>query len=113
MREAKQNLDFKTSQLKRLKTQMLPPFEQRLSAVDRMLESLSFQRVLDRGFAVVSDSKGKIVTAPEKLASGDNVSITFKDDIKKEAVIQGQGKPSVKSAKRKPKSKNTDQQSLF
>ncbi len=47
-----------------------------------MLESLSFKRVLERGYAVIHDGKGNIVTSTKALKAGEDVSIQLKDGQK-------------------------------
>jgi exodeoxyribonuclease VII large subunit len=44
-----------------------------------MLESLSFKRVLDRGYAVIRDGKGEIVTSVKTLTPGQDIKIQVKD----------------------------------
>jgi exodeoxyribonuclease VII large subunit len=44
-----------------------------------MLENLSFKRVLDRGYAVIRDGKGDILTSVKNLASGQDIHIQLKD----------------------------------
>jgi exodeoxyribonuclease VII large subunit len=51
----------------------------RLTALGDLLESLSFRRVLDRGYAVVRDADGRAVTGAGALAAGDRVAIDFSD----------------------------------
>ena len=53
--------------------------EGRLRAAAGMLESLSWERVLDRGFAVVRDGGGAPVPRAAALAPGQEVSIQFAD----------------------------------
>ena len=43
---------------------------ERLSRTSRTLEALSYQRVLDRGFAVVRDADGGVVSASATVAAG-------------------------------------------
>lgn len=50
-----------------------------LKNLSDMLESLSFKRVLDRGYAVIRDSKGEILTSAKNLASGQGIKIQLKD----------------------------------
>lgn len=45
----------------------------------KMLQSLSFERVLERGYAVVFDSKGDIVSSVSALEKGETFDIRFKD----------------------------------
>ncbi len=51
----------------------------KLQNLGAMLESLSFERVLDRGYAVVFDDKGGIVPSAKKLSAGEDISIRFRD----------------------------------
>jgi exodeoxyribonuclease VII large subunit len=44
-----------------------------------MLESLSFKRVLDRGYAVIRDDKGEILTSVNALKPGQDIKIQVKD----------------------------------
>ncbi|MDR1475650.1 MAG: exodeoxyribonuclease VII large subunit [Holosporales bacterium] len=44
-----------------------------------LLNSLSYKKILERGFAIVSDAGGKIVTTIEQAMSCDKMRITFKD----------------------------------
>ncbi|MCZ6845331.1 MAG: hypothetical protein O7F69_05470, partial [Alphaproteobacteria bacterium] len=79
---------------------------QYLENVGKLLESYSYKGVLDRGFVVVRDSAGAPVTAAPMLSPGDDISISFKDEGRAEAVVssvsKGAGAPS---AARKPKAK--------
>ena len=47
-----------------------------LAREGRLLESLSYRRVLDRGFAVVRDAAGA-VAAPETIKSGEALILEF------------------------------------
>lgn len=49
----------------------------RLAALTRTIEALSYQRILDRGYAVVRDDSDRIVSAPGRLATGDALTIEF------------------------------------
>lgn len=51
----------------------------RLQNLSGMLESLSFKRVLERGYAVVSDSKGVIISSVKAVRPGQEVRIQLKD----------------------------------
>ena len=71
-----------------------------------MLESLSFRRVLERGYAVVRDAADKPVTAAASLAAGDAVSIEFADG-RAGARIDGKAADPGKSSGR-PRAKPRD-----
>lgn len=53
--------------------------EQKLNSVGALLESLSFRRVLDRGYAVVRDTDGNAVMTAAPLRTGDSVLVEFSD----------------------------------
>ncbi len=77
-----------------------------LKSAGQLLESLSYERVLDRGFALVRDADGEPVMQAAATSAGQAVSIHFSDgDVG--AVIEDDGdtparKPKV-SVTRKPK----------
>jgi len=73
-----------------------------LNALTRTLNSLSYLRVLDRGFAVVRDDDGKIVADAATIAAGDALSIEFKER-KTVAATAGEGAPAPTPKKRKAK----------
>ncbi len=78
----------------------------RLSQLSGLLESYSFERVLDRGFVVVRDSNGHPITSPKKTKTGDAVSLQFAGKESVDAVIVGTGgKPRPKAASTKPSDK--------
>jgi exodeoxyribonuclease VII large subunit len=60
----KRNLDMKT---------------EKLHQIQLRLESVNYQRVLERGFALVKDAKGKLVTGVKQAKENDALSIVFKD----------------------------------
>ena len=92
----------------------------RLMGQGKLLESLSFERVLDRGFAMVRKQNGTMVIATAGAAPGDALAITFRDgDVA--VTVDGadataKQKPPTKQISRaitKGKAKNGGQGSLF
>jgi exodeoxyribonuclease VII large subunit len=80
---------------------------QKLKAAGALLESLSFRRVLDRGYAVVRDTEGNAVMTAAALQIGDSVLVEFSDgrvgaDVTDTDVTPD---PATKPALRKPKAK--------
>lgn len=68
-----------TSQL----SQMMQLKNQKLSHHGALLKSLSYENVLDRGFALVKDEHHHMVTSSRNIQQGKNLKITFKDgDLK-------------------------------
>ena len=51
----------------------------RLSQASRLLEASSFQRVLDRGFALVTGPDGQVMRSKDDYADGTDVTIRLKD----------------------------------
>lgn len=51
--------------------------QRELQLLSRMLESLSYHSVLERGFAIVQTADGAVVTDAAALKAGDDVSLTF------------------------------------
>jgi exodeoxyribonuclease VII large subunit len=56
--------------------------ERALKNLSSLLDSLSFERVLERGYAVVFDSGGKIVSSTQSLKTGDDVRLRLKNGEK-------------------------------
>ena len=81
--------------------------EQKLNSAGALLESLSFRRVLDRGYAVVRGTDGNAVMTAATLQTGDSVLVEFSDgrvgaDVTETDVTPD---PAKKPAPRNPKVK--------
>lgn len=60
--------------------QMIGREEQaKLNTLDALLESLSFKKVLSRGYAVIRDAQGKPVTHGAHLSKGDQIRLMMQD----------------------------------
>ena len=111
-----QMVEFRERELSSITQRLVPAVErrlengeQKLQATARMLESLSYERVLDRGFSVVKDASGHIISSAKGLKTGDNVVLQF-SDAQSTAQITGAGdvgtgtkKPTLKRKTAKPK----------
>lgn len=67
--------------------------QQKIAEVDtraKRLESLSFENALRRGYAVVRNSKGSIVTTTTKLKNGQTIQVQLKDGSKKAAILDAE-----------------------
>jgi len=82
----------------------------RVEQADRMLSSLSYKRVLERGYAVIRDAKENPVSSIESLKSGETLSAELKDG-RISVVTAGLSTPekSEKLQKPKPKPKMPDE----
>ena len=84
----------------------------RLSSSSKLLEAYSYQGVLQRGYALVTDSGGKLVRKGKPLKTGEAVSLTFSDG-KRGAVIDGKASPKRNTKRSTVKKPNEKQQDLF
>jgi len=82
--------------------------ETHLSAAARMLESLSFKRVLQRGYAIVKDDAGQVISSVQQISGGSG-SVELKDG-EAPVIFTSEGAMPPKKAKKKspkPKAKRT------
>ena len=123
---AKQNLERWGQQLTRAGQTIAPPRTQKLEHTVKMLEAYSFENVLKRGFVVVHDDAGKIVTAPKAVNAGDTLNLRFSGNkhlrvvaqngknIQSAAIKKQNSKPANTTKKKKNKRpKDEAQDSLF
>jgi len=90
--------------MKQAGKQMLGKHTGRLGHLSSLLNSLSYQRVLERGFALVSDDGGKPLSSAKSVNSGMDVNIQFHDGDIAAVAAGAAGKP----AKKKSRKKSTD-----
>ena len=70
-----------------------------------LLEGVSYQRVLDRGFALITDARDQPVTAAAGVSMGQELGIQFGDgkvSAKVTAMGSGGGGAMPKKKKKKP-----------
>ncbi len=93
-----------------------------LNQASKLLGSLSYERVLDRGFALVRDAQDNPLRSSRGVAAGDGLTIQFGADDRLSAIAAGSGEDpksrggqKVKKTRRKPDSGKsaTDQGTLF
>jgi exodeoxyribonuclease VII large subunit len=82
-------------------SQHIKEAENRWGRFADLLESYSFERVLERGYAVVLDENARPVTAAAVLKPSDAVKIKFTDGSKN-AIITSETAASTKPMKSKP-----------
>ncbi len=83
--------------------QLLDNAGARLEQANRLLGSLSYMNVLDRGFAVIMDEKGKAVTATSSLHANTLINIRMKDgEVTARTLGTSSSTPKQPAAKRKP-----------
>ncbi|MGQ0676168.1 MAG: exodeoxyribonuclease VII large subunit [Rhodospirillales bacterium] len=85
---------------------------QRFDSLGGLLESYSYQRVLERGFALVRDAAGQPVTAAAQAPAGARIGIRFHDgDIA--ATVTGTSAPALRRKKTPDGSPGGSQGSLL
>ena len=71
----------------------------RLDGLARVLDSVSYRSVLERGFALVRGADGSIRRKAAALVPGEALSLTFGDGTA--PAVAGEGRPSPKAARKK------------
>lgn len=85
--------------------------QSRLERASALLDAFSYQGVLARGYALVTDKKGKVIRSAKSTKSGQSVTLTFEDGDQSAVIAGGAPKRAPKTPS-KPKP-DTSQQSLF
>lgn len=76
--EKARHLTMVESRLNRASERLLTDPEKRLAYTGRMLQSLSFESVLERGFAVVRGADGTVISDAEQAANQEAFDIQFR-----------------------------------
>jgi len=87
-----------------------------LEGVGRLLDTLSYEQVLRRGFALVRDAANVAVTSGEKAREGDRWTVTFQGQVLVPVVVaEGAPKPARQTKKRnqRPRGSGGGQGKLF
>ena len=107
--QASQRLDSTAHNLRRAYSDTLSRQGRSLTHLGQLLESYSYERVLERGFALITTPAGKAVTSVGALSPGDDVNIRLKDGVAA-ARVAGGGAARKKPKPRKPASGGDDPQ---
>ena len=87
---------------------------QRLEALGKLLNSLSYRGVLARGYAVVTDRDGGLIRSAAMVSSGQPVGIEFADGSVAAHIDSEYKLPPLRQRRRRgPPPDDTGQQSLF
>jgi len=76
---------------------------ERLTGLGQLLDSLSYQKILARGFALVRDSRGRPVLAAASVAPGAGLSIQFADGVVSATADAGGGMKKSDGKTSKPR----------
>ena len=101
--EAGQRLTAAAGRIEALVTQQLAKSEQDVSAASRLLSANSFERVLERGFVLVTDKTGQPIKRAAAAPPAAEVVLRFADSSR-QAVLDGSA-GQTKMAERKPAGK--------
>ncbi len=87
----------------------------RLDGAGRLLEASSFQRVLDRGFALVTGPDGQVMRNADAYKDGEHVKIRLKDGLRSATLGEADlpRSPPKKPSRLAVKPASTDQGDLF
>jgi len=79
----------------------------KLSRAAALLEAYSYQGVLARGYALVSDAAGGLVRSASSVKAGDGVTLSFHDGTQQAVIKEGgtSSKPTASKSKQAEKSK--------
>jgi len=94
-------------------TRALSLGRERLDGVARLLDSLSFERVLERGYVLVRDSAGAPVTRRAKAPEAGPLTLRFADGALAVQVGEASAPGRAKTAKAKPAAPPPKQGDLF
>ena len=105
------------SQLDNLIARQFDIRTQKLAQNSRLLEANSYQRVLERGFALVTDASGAAIKRSAEVPKGAEIAIQFVDGARHASLDSGEAPPKEpkKDSSKKPRkaSRSTDQNELF
>ncbi len=87
---------------------------QAFASEEKLLETLSYQATLKRGYAIVRDANGKVLRSVKQIADQSEIGLTLADgQIDVSPADQATKLPKPKAPKPAPKKDGSDQGSLF
>jgi len=103
LRHPREQLNERTKMLERWAEQLLTAgpkiIDKPSNQIDhfgKMLEAYSYKNVLQRGFSVVRDHKGKAITDPSDVKNGETLNIEFHEQKHLQAIASLGAKPKPK-----------------
>lgn len=102
-----------SARIQGLVDQRLASHGQTLSGLERLLQANSFERVLERGFVLITDTKGRAIKRSAEAGIGAEIGVRFADGARRACLDpdSGAGKSAVKKATPKKSSAASDKQS--
>ena len=115
LREARRKFDHTAHSLASIRQGGMERYRNRLNQAGRLLSSYSHEKTLERGFALVRDGNGSVITRSAQTRPKDGYSVAFADGIID--VVRLDGRPTVKKpqtdAGKSKKDKPDSQGNLF
>lgn len=111
--EARKKLDGRGRDLTRAYKDDIAGRMKTVAHLGQLLESYSYERVLDRGFALVTSPDGRAVMSAAQLKPGDDVNIRLRDGIAGARIAGGRAQPKNKPAKPVKEDKDDPQGTLL
>jgi len=113
IREKYSLVSLHSKRLATIKSRIIEPHKNKLDQSSRMLESLSFKKILQRGYTVIKDENGKVITKASQTKNNQAINIQFQEDKIINATIgKNNNVKNIKSSKSKP-NKEENQIDLF
>lgn len=120
LNHAQKTFEHWSEQIEGLAPKMTHESKVKLDHAAKMLEAYSFKNVLQRGFSVIRDQEGTLISDASLVSAGQAISIQFRDQDNVQATIGNhdhptshQNIPAKKPPKKKNKEKDDAQTSLF
>jgi exodeoxyribonuclease VII large subunit len=110
IRQASTRLSPRAAQLGPAMSRFLRERRERLNSLGQLLESYSYERVLDRGFAVVLDDGGEIVRGPAQVQPGEPLTVRLAEG---DLGVSVTGAPARRRRKSRTPSGDSGQETLF
>ncbi len=107
-----EKLAFEVRSLATAARNIMATHEARFSQAAALLVSVSYERILDRGFALAIGEDDELLTSVEKLTPGTDISLRFHDG-ETGVTVKGSPPPKPKKPKRNPGKKDTRQGNLL
>jgi exodeoxyribonuclease VII large subunit len=103
IKSAADRLSSETRALQQTKTIIFNERRSNLSRLSQLLESYSYERVLDRGFSMVTDVNQKPIISANELSDGNKVIVRLKDgEVGMTVTMSNLSKPNLKKSSPKP-----------
>lgn len=105
----RQRFDDLSDRMMRVMGQALERQQHNFEATGRLFDSLNYKRVLDRGYAVIRDNRGRALTLAADISSGDMLDMEFSDGHRA-AMATGGKSPAKKKPAKKGGDRDDDRQ---